>query len=87
LNKLLGEMRDALPQVSIPVLLIHSKDDDYVLPENMELIFADLINAPDKTKLYITGSGHVITRDAAHGQVFQYTLDFIQRIGSSQVKS
>jgi carboxylesterase len=87
LNKLLGEMRSALPQVRVPVLLIHSKDDDYVLPENMELIFADLIHAPDKTKLYVTGSGHVITRDAAHQQVFQYALDFIQRIGSSQVSS
>jgi esterase/lipase len=53
----------------------------------MELIFIDLINATDKTKLYITGSSHVITRDAAHEQVFQYALDFIQRIGSSQVKS
>jgi len=80
-------MRAALHQVRVPVLLIHSKDDDYVLPGNMELIFADLINASDKTKLYVTGSGHVITRDAARQQVFQYALDFIQRIGSSQVSS
>jgi carboxylesterase len=87
LNKLLGEMRAALHQVRVPVLLIHSKDDDYVLPGNMELIFADLINASDKTKLYVTGSGHVITRDAARQQVFQYALDFIQRIGSSQGSS
>jgi carboxylesterase len=86
LNKLLGEMRSALPDLRVPVLLIHSKDDDYVLPGNMELIFADLINAPDKTKLYVTGSGHVITRDAARQQVFQYVLDFIQRIGSSRVQ-
>jgi carboxylesterase len=82
LNRLLGEMRSALPQLRVPVLLIHSKDDDYVLPGNMELIFADLSNASDKAKLYVTGSGHVITRDAARQQVFQYALDFIQRIGS-----
>ena len=87
LNRLLGEMRAALHQVHVPVLLIHSKDDDYVLPGNMELIFADLINTPDKIKLYVTGSGHVITRDAARQQVYQYALDFIQRIGASQVKS
>ena len=82
LNRLLGEMRSALPQLRVPVLLIHYKDDDYVLPGNMELIFADLSNASDKAKLYVTGSGHVITRDAARQQVFQYALDFIQRIGS-----
>jgi carboxylesterase len=87
LNRLLGEMRSALSQVHIPVLLIHSKDDDYVLPENMELIYADLINTSDKTKIYITGSGHVITRDAARQQVFQYVLDFIQKVEASQVQS
>jgi carboxylesterase len=82
LNKLLAEMRAALPELHIPVLLLHSQDDDYVLPGNMELIFTDLINTTDKTKIYITGSGHVITRDAARQQVFAHVLEFIHRIGS-----
>lgn len=81
LNKLLGEMRAALPHVRVPVLLIHSKDDRYVLPENMEMIFADLKNASDKTKLYVTGSGHVVTRDAARHQVFESVRQFIERVG------
>ncbi len=80
LNKLLGEMRAALPNLHVPVLLIHSRDDKYVLPENMEMIFADLKNAPDKTKVYITGSGHVVTRDAARQQVFDLVRDFIKRV-------
>jgi len=83
LNKLLGEMRVALPKVNVPVLLIHSKDDKYVLSENAEQIYADLIKASDKTKLYITGSGHVVTRDAARGQVFESALKFIQRVEST----
>jgi carboxylesterase len=81
LNKLLGEMRAALPQVDVPVLLMHSKDDRYVVPENMEMIFADLKNASDKAKAYITGSGHVVTRDAARRQVFESALEFIRRVG------
>lgn len=81
LNRLLGEMRAALPKVRVPVLLIHSKDDRYVLPENMEMIFADLKNASDKTKVYITGSGHVVTRDAARHQVFELARQFIERVG------
>ena len=85
LNQMLAEMRAALSQLHMPVLLIHSQDDDYVLPANMELIFAGLVNASDKTKLYVTGSGHVITRDAARQQVFQHALDFIQRIEALQV--
>ena len=80
LKLLLNEMQAVLPEVRKPVLLIHSKDDPYVLPENMEMIYAGLVNASDKTKLYVTGSGHVVTRDAARGQVFEASRDFIKRI-------
>lgn len=80
LDALLGEMRKALPKVDVPVLLTHSKDDPYVLPENMEWLYNDLKNALDKAKLYIMGSGHVVTRDAARRQVFDATLEFIQRV-------
>ena len=83
LNKLLGEMRAALPKIDVPVLLIHSKDDKYVDPENLEWNYAALEKASDKTKLYITGSGHVVTRDAARRQVFDAVVEFIQRIGKS----
>ena len=87
LKELILKMNAALPKVTVPVLLIHSKDDTYVLPENMERIYAGLVSARDKTKLYITGSGHVITRDAAREQVFQSTVEFFQRIESSRGSS
>jgi len=80
LKKLLLAMQAALPKVNVPVLLMHSKDDRYVLPENMESIYAGLVNARDKTKLYMTGSGHVLPRDAARQEVFKSALEFIQRI-------
>jgi carboxylesterase len=83
LNKLLVEMRAALPQVNVPVLLVHSRDDKYVTPASMEHIYADLVNASDKTKLSITGSSHVVTRDAARHQVFKSALEFIQRVESA----
>jgi carboxylesterase len=81
LRDLLVEMRSALPRVSAPALLIHSKDDGSVRPEegHVEQIFAAL-GSQDKQVLWIEGSGHVITRDAARYQVFQAVADFIQRI-------
>ena len=82
LNKLIIEMRNALPKVNVPVLLVHSKDDTYVPPENLERIYAELVNARDKTKLYVTGSGHVVTRDAARQQVFEAAANFIHRVES-----
>lgn len=77
---LLGEMREALSKVTKPVILIHSKNDKYVLPENMEWLYDGLANAADKTKAYVVESGHVITRDAARHQVFELARDFIRRI-------
>jgi carboxylesterase len=84
LNRLLIAMRAALPEVRVPVLLIHSKDDRYVLPDNLESIYTNLHNASEKTKLYITGSGHVLVRDAVRLQVFQSVLEFIQRIETTK---
>ncbi|MCL4274064.1 MAG: alpha/beta fold hydrolase [Anaerolineales bacterium] len=80
LKALLGKMQAALPKVTVPVYMIHSRDDTYVVPENMERIYAGLVNASDRTKVYITGSGHVVTRDAARDQVFELARDFIRRI-------
>lgn len=83
LQLLAMEMRAALPKVDVPVLLIHSKNDTYVLPENMEHIYADL-GTSDKTKLYVTEAGHVVTRDAARDQVFEAAEEFIRRIESAK---
>lgn len=84
LKKLILAMWDALPKVSVPVLLVHSRDERYVPYENMERIYSRLISAPDKTKLSITGSGHVLPRDAGRAQVFQSAVEFIQRVNSQK---
>jgi len=83
LKILLDKMHTALPKVTAPALLIHSRDDVYVLPENLEKIYAGLVNTSDKTKLYVTGSGHVVTKDAARSQVFEAARDFIKRINKT----
>ncbi len=82
LKILLDRMRVALPKVYVPVLLMHSKDDGYVLPENLEHIYSDL-GTSDKTKLYLTGSGHVVPRDAARETAFKAAAEFIHRIENS----
>ena len=80
LKKLILEMRAVLPKINVPVLLMHSKDETYISPDNIEEIYAGLVNVSDKTKLYITGSGHNLPRDASREQVFHSALEFIQRI-------
>jgi carboxylesterase len=39
LKLLINEMHVALPKISVPVLLIHSRDDDYVIKDSMERIY------------------------------------------------
>jgi carboxylesterase len=80
---LLNELNAALPKVSVPVLLIHSKDDAYISPENMPRIYARL-GTRDKEMLWVTGSGHVVTRDAAREQVFAAASAFIQRVSARE---
>ncbi len=79
LNKLLAEMRASLPQVSVPALLIHSRNDHGVWPGSMPAIYQDLGSA-DKQMLWIENSGHVITRDAQRETVFKAAADFVRRI-------
>lgn len=79
LAKLIGKMRAALPEIRVPALLIHSQDDKYVPPESMPNIY-ERIGSREKETLWVSGSGHVVTRDAAREQVFAAAADFIRRV-------
>jgi carboxylesterase len=79
LNKLLTKMQVSLPEIKAPVLLIHSRDDNYVLKDSMPRIYDSLTTA-DKQMLWIEGSGHVITRDAQRQAVFEAAAEFVHRI-------
>jgi carboxylesterase len=81
LNKLLSLMRAALPQIQKPALLIHSRDDNYVVKDSLQQIY-DHLGTPDKHMLWIEGSGHVITRDAQRQTVFKAAADFVRRVES-----
>jgi carboxylesterase len=76
---LLAEMRRALPQVNVPVLLVHSRQDSGVLPENMQQIYNHL-GTSDKQMLWVENSGHVITREPERQLVFEAAHSFIQRV-------
>ncbi len=78
---LLAVLRQELPQVQVPVLLAHSRNDTYVPPENMEQIYAAL-GTQDKAKVWVENSGHIVTRDADRHIVFQAAADFVRRVSA-----
>lgn len=79
LRELLAEMRSALPQVLVPTLLIHSREDTSATPENMDKIYQQL-GTPNKQKLWVENSGHVITREPERQTVFQAAAAFMERL-------
>lgn len=79
---LMEQMRAALPQVRVPVLLIHSRDDNYVPRDSMDCIYRDLGTA-NKRMLWVEGAGHVITREPVREQVFRAAADFIRSVEAS----
>lgn len=83
LKLLLAEMNAALPNVRVPVLLVHSRDDKYVRPESMPRIHAR-VGSSEKEMFWVTESGHVVTRDAKRAEVFAAASAFIQRVESNK---
>jgi carboxylesterase len=82
LNQLLGVMRATLPQVSVPALLIYSRDDRYLPLGSLasQAYIHDHLGSSHKEIVTVTGSGHVLTRDAARETVFHAAADFIHRL-------
>jgi carboxylesterase len=72
------QARAALPRVTSPTLILHSRDDAFIVPENAELILSEA-GAKQKQLRMVEGSNHLITLDAAREQVFEACLTFVRR--------
>lgn len=81
LRDLLVEMRLELPQVKAPVLLIYSRGDATIRPEDrhVDQIY-DALGSRDKQVVWVENSGHVITEDAERQEVFQAVGSFVARL-------
>jgi carboxylesterase len=77
LAMLIKKLQDSLPDVQVPALVIHSKDDDYVLPEHAELIYQHL-GTQQKELIWVDQCNHVISRDGDTSRVFKPISEFIQ---------
>jgi carboxylesterase len=83
LRDLVDEMRAGLSQISAPALIIHSRTDTSVPPENAENLYAAL-NIADKSLVWVERSGHVITRDIGRQIVFEAASAFVQKVSGAE---
>ena len=82
LKLLLREMRSGLPGTSVPALLMHSRDDDFVPPVNTANIY-DHLGSADKELVWVEKSDHVITEDGDRERVFRTVSAFIKRVSGT----
>ncbi len=78
LDRLLKATRKAVPDISIPILLIHSRADQGVSIKNLDRYYKK-INSPKKSKLVLERSGHVVTEDIEREIAFQAITDFVKK--------
>lgn len=68
-----------LPEVTQPVLLLHSVDDHVVPASSSELILAR-VSSPDVTEIVLHDSYHVATLDNDAPRIFDESVAFIERL-------
>lgn len=79
LLELLAHVKHDLQDVAVPVLLIQSRNDHTVRPDNARLIH-DLLGSTDKTIVEVERSYHVLTIDYDKELVKEETYKFIARV-------
>ena len=75
----LPRVRQALKQVTVPVLVAYSAHDGSVPNENSKAI-ADLLGSDDVTVLCLENSKHVATLDLDRELLVEKTADFFRRV-------
>jgi len=77
LYALMSVTRELLPRVKCPLLVIQSRDDHIVVPDNAPFIIENN-GAEDKRLLWLENSYHVATLDHDKELIARETLKFIQ---------
>jgi carboxylesterase len=68
---------ESLPRVSAPALLVHSRADPTIPPDNLPYIYEHVASA-DKEMFWLERSGHVVTEEAERGLLFERIRAFVR---------
>lgn len=78
-ERLQAAMNVALPQVHVPVLLMHSEQDEAVPAEDMQRIY-DALGTADKQMVLLEGFEHSLVRDLKRQAIFETIEQFVERV-------
>ena len=72
-------VRAGLGSITMPVLLMHSRVDHVVEPENSAAVLAE-IGSSDVTEVWLERSYHVATLDYDKQEIFERSVEFVRRV-------
>jgi carboxylesterase len=72
-------VRRDLAKVTVPVLLLHSREDHIVEPVNSQIVL-DGISSTDVTEIWLENSYHVATMDNDAEEIFTSSVEFIEKV-------
>ncbi|MFC4030313.1 alpha/beta hydrolase [Streptomyces polygonati] len=81
LSKFWGIVRGGLPQVTQPLLLLHSRVDHVVHPSNSAVVLGK-VSSTDVTEHVLERSYHVATLDHDAEQIFARSYEFVSRLSA-----
>lgn len=80
-GKLVDQLEGLLPQVTAPILLMHSNNDAFIPVKQMYVIY-DSIGSKLKETFTVDRSNHIITCDSERRRVFKHASEFINRLST-----
>ena len=78
-TRLWAEVVEALPEVTMPVLLFRSPED-HIVPASSSALFLERVGSTDVHEELLLNSYHVATIDNDAPTIFAMTRDFIDRV-------
>lgn len=82
-NAALAAMREALPRVTAPALLVHSRHDPVAPPAGVPNLLAAL-GSQDKQVHWVTRSEHILTEDYDKEEVFKVIVEWVRTVANSE---
>jgi carboxylesterase len=76
LSRVVARARRAAPGVSVPALVVQSRQDNRIPPEAAERAFA-LFTMPERRLMWTEGNGHIITVDYGRQAIFTAVVEWL----------
>lgn len=81
LCQFIGIVRKSLPQITVPILVVHSLKDEVIAPNSGMYIYQH-VSSPHKEFLELQHSGHIITEDVEKEVVLEKVGAFLHKYAS-----